>query len=66
MEDGEEVTMVLPVKGLVVIHCSEDDTLPVVKVKVIMDEGEDFNQEVDDRTALYPNILGPVYLWANI
>ena len=62
MEDGEEVTMILPVEGLVVIHCSKDDTLAVTKVQVVVDEGEDFNQVGSDRTALHSPILGPVYL----
>ena len=66
MEDGEEVTMILPVEGLVVNHCSKDDTLAITKVEVVMDEGKDLNQEVGDRAAFHPTILGPVYLWTNI
>ena len=65
-EDDENVTMILPVEGLVVIHCSKDDTLAVTKVQVVMDEGEDLNQEVGDRGALHPNILDPVYLLTKI
>ena len=46
MEDGEEVAVILPIKGIVVIHCCEDDTLAVTKVQVVVDEGEDFHQEM--------------------
>ena len=34
VEDGEKVSMVLPVEGLVVVYCSEDDALTGSKIQV--------------------------------
>ena len=41
MEDGEEVTVILLVKGFVIVDGSEDDTLPCSQIKVVLDECEE-------------------------